>query len=349
MTQGEVRSARHRWLVGLAIVALLAASCGREDAWPKVQGVSVSADSFPGEPWAKDLLREQVDGALLRKDDRYGWRFEDSYGRYHNMRRSMRASLVVAEPTVTIWFFGGSTMQGIGQRDDHTLPSEIVRLAKESGHRVRVRNYGVSAWVNTQESALFADLVEGGERPDIAVFLDGTNDFGLGFERVRFGELDPSEDVRMMVDGDRQRARAEELEAQGYEQPSDPDLPYELAAQQYRRGVLAARSVAAEHGIDLVTFWQPQLISVTGGRPYLPEVPKRANISPRSISTGPEAVRRVAEMSGVEPVDLSGAFDGIDDPLFFDGAHTNERGARILAAAMWAHLEPLVAKADAES
>jgi lysophospholipase L1-like esterase len=137
------------------------------------------------------------------------------------------------------------------------------------------------------------------------------------------------------------------MKEQGYVPPSDPDLPYELAAEQYRRGVLAGRSVARDAGVPVVHLWQPQLISVSGGRPYLPEVPRLARISEGSIESGPEAVRRVAEMSGVDPIDLSGAFDGRNEPLFFDGAHTNERGARILAAAMWEQLEPLVAKAEA--
>lgn len=137
------------------------------------------------------------------------------------------------------------------------------------------------------------------------------------------------------------------MQAQGCVPPSDPGLAYELAAQQYRRGVLAGRRIAQEAGVPVVHLWQPQLISVAGGRPYPPQVPRSAKISEASIESGPEAVRRVAELSGVDPIDLSGAFDGRDEPLFFDGAHTNERGTRILAAAMWEQLEPLVAKADA--
>ncbi|MEZ5178669.1 MAG: hypothetical protein R2746_10425 [Acidimicrobiales bacterium] len=32
-----------------------------------------------------------------------------------------------------MWFLGGSTMFGIGQRDDHTIESGFVRIADEAG------------------------------------------------------------------------------------------------------------------------------------------------------------------------------------------------------------------------
>lgn len=35
------------------------------------------------------------------------------------------------------------------------------------------------------------------------------------------------------------------------------------------------------------------------------------------------------------PVDLTDAMDSYDGPIFYDWAHTNERGAQMVAQAMW--------------
>jgi hypothetical protein len=39
-------------------------------------------------------------------------------------------------------------------------------------------------------------------------------------------------------------------------------------------------------------------------------------------------------------VDLTGALDGVTEPVFYDWAHTNELGARLVGEAMYARLRP---------
>jgi lysophospholipase L1-like esterase len=36
--------------------------------------------------------------------------------------------------------------------------------------------------------------------------------------------------------------------------------------------------------------------------------------------------------------DLSGVFDEVEEPIYIDGVHTNELGARLVAEALWADL-----------
>ncbi|OWY61156.1 hypothetical protein B7486_65300, partial [cyanobacterium TDX16] len=74
-------------------------------------------------------------------------------------------------------FFGGSVMFGVGQRDEHTIPSTFARIAEEQGVPVEVHNYGYPAWVSWQEMQLFERRLAEGEDYDMVVFFDGFNDF----------------------------------------------------------------------------------------------------------------------------------------------------------------------------
>ena len=46
-------------------------------------------------------------------------------------------------------------------------------------------NFGVSAYVNAQEALVFEDRLRSGERPDVALFLDGANEIAVAWERER--------------------------------------------------------------------------------------------------------------------------------------------------------------------
>ena len=52
------------------------------------------------------------------------------------------------------------------------------------------------------------------------------------------------------------------------------------------------------------------------------------------------ALERAADLVGPPTVDLTAALDGVDpDALFIDGGHTNERGAQLVAEALWPLIE----------
>jgi hypothetical protein len=50
-------------------------------------------------------------------------------------------------------------------------------LEKKLGRPVSVYNFGQSSWFSTQERILFEQLILSGQKPDLAIFLDGLNDF----------------------------------------------------------------------------------------------------------------------------------------------------------------------------
>jgi hypothetical protein len=78
-----------------------------------------------------------------------------------------------------VFLFGGSTTFGYGNRDSETVPSYLESFLSMPGHpKVCVYNFGRSNYYSSQERILFQNLLAAGLAPDLAIFIDGLNDFG---------------------------------------------------------------------------------------------------------------------------------------------------------------------------
>jgi hypothetical protein len=78
-----------------------------------------------------------------------------------------------------VFVFGGSTAFSYGLPDGQTLP---VMIEKELAGampdaRVQCYNFGQGYFFSTQERILFEQLLTRGTVPDVAIFIDGLNDF----------------------------------------------------------------------------------------------------------------------------------------------------------------------------
>jgi lysophospholipase L1-like esterase len=80
---------------------------------------------------------------------------------------------------LNVFVFGGSTTFSVGIKDDDAVPAMIQeRLATVPLPKpARVYNLGHSFYYSSQERALFERLLVQGIRPDVAIFIDGLNDF----------------------------------------------------------------------------------------------------------------------------------------------------------------------------
>lgn len=77
-----------------------------------------------------------------------------------------------------VFVFGGSTTFGYGVADAETLPSHLQdELSEAIGGEVGIYNFGRAAYRSTQERLLFEELLASGFVPDLAIFVDGLNDF----------------------------------------------------------------------------------------------------------------------------------------------------------------------------
>lgn len=74
-------------------------------------------------------------------------------------------------------FYGGSTVFGMGVADAETIPARFEIASIERGVAMRTRNFGVNFHQSSQSRILFQQHLIDGMRPDLAVFVEGLNDF----------------------------------------------------------------------------------------------------------------------------------------------------------------------------
>ncbi|MBN1530829.1 MAG: hypothetical protein JW895_17340 [Thermoleophilaceae bacterium] len=356
--------------IGAAIHAI-----GDEPSAAERQSLLTLPDAPAGraEPWRHDLSAELDEFWRQSEFDPYlGWTSPDYSGRLVNVSGGMRRSYQPAgdgEP-VKVFFFGGSAMFGLFQRDGHTIPSEVARLAERDGIRLRVSNYGRLAYVNWQEALLLQERVARGERPDLAVFYDGFNEilgqFQLGPHsdpshlqadsmRSRLEETEPDErspltklfDAWGGVSAAHEAGR--ELGMGGKapggvfmrsawqgDQADRPERRGRLAADLYARGTDVIESVAGTRGFEARFFWQPSI--------YTKRQIEGEEQFQGWLGADPEAWRaanraaRARNGPGVD--DLGRSLDGVRQPVMYDFVHTNELGARTVAEALYRRLRP---------
>jgi len=93
-----------------------------------------------------------------------------------------------------VFVFGGSTTFGWYLPDDQTIPSYLQECGSQQ--RLAVYNFARPAYFSSQELALFQQLLRSGYVPQVAVFVDGPNDFVLSDGVPKF-----TTDLRQFMDG----------------------------------------------------------------------------------------------------------------------------------------------------
>jgi hypothetical protein len=328
------------------------------------------------EPWRADVSSEitrALDGKAF--DPFLGWRVDDYDGRYvhvsQGIRRSYEPAGAGADDAVEVVLFGGSTMFGAFQRDEHTIPSELARLAEDDGIPLRVVNRGQLAYMNWQEVLQFQTLVSAGARPDLSVFYDGFNELLSQFaagphrapthlsareveERLAFGRQadEPSDSTKLyhswrdvsvayglgrslgVLPSDKQTVELRSPWSGA--QDDQPERRGQNAAYVHSRGVEIAKRVAGSYGLRTAFVWQPYLYSKR------PAPGERELIG--WLGSDAQAWRAAtrAARSSLDPnvIDLSTALDGVSAPVMYDLAHTNELGARAIAESLYRELRP---------
>jgi hypothetical protein len=78
-----------------------------------------------------------------------------------------------------IFMFGGSTLFGYGLPDNETIANHLQKNlnSKRRGKKVRIYNFGRAHYYSTQERILFQQLITSGTIPNLAIFLDGLNEY----------------------------------------------------------------------------------------------------------------------------------------------------------------------------
>jgi len=241
-----------------------------------------------------------------------------------------------APPEATVWLFGGSTMFGLGQRDDHTVASALARAAWERGVALEVVNFGVHGDVHWMEQRRLRSALTGGAAPpDVAVFYDGWNDlyamedFNAQGRAAQYPYRGMADTV-VLPDWDRLRRFTRFLNGTGVGAPGPattvlpPAALVDHALRQYRASVAETRRELEAAGIVGRFFLQPTRAT------------RDRAVAGEGVDS-PEWRRQVATFNAGAPagvVDLTAVFDDHRIPIYWDGGHTNEAGAQLVAEAM---------------
>lgn len=283
----------------------------------------------------------------------------DASGRYVNITDGLRRTYTpddLPRDPVTVHVFGGTNVWGDGQRDDHTIPSELARLAEEDGLAVRFVNEGQVGDVSFSAALRFERVAASDAAPDLVVFADGPDDYAVQIETPsaqpgQYGQTEVIEELeqprderslweryvevsllqravsRVTVLFSTQPAHASSATATADEPSDDPleDLATRTA-EVYERSRLLADEIGDRAGVETANFWLP--IDLTD--------PTAADYA------------RAAEALDPSVVDLSQVLDDVDDPVFLDHTRMNERGAQLVAAAMFEELRPTLERLQDE-
>jgi lysophospholipase L1-like esterase len=177
----------------------------------------------------------------------------------------------------TIWLLGGSTMKGVTDHDDRTIPSYLARFLNQEEPAVPavLYNFGVPGFNSLLEAKYLQKLlIEADAYPDLIIFYDGANDCAYftqhrtsyahhGYRRLQalvesyyhsfFGLLKP---LNAALHASYTRELYDKaIQGLVHLDPAAPELQ-DFARQVVQRYDHVQR-LANAHGADFLLFWQP--------------------------------------------------------------------------------------------
>ncbi len=172
---------------------------------------------------------------------------------------------------INVFIFGGSTTFGAGLPDDQTIASYLqeVASADHPAPPLAVYNFAVPAYFSSQELILFERLLNTGFVPQVAVFVDGLNDFlfaeGRPLLANRFrGFMDGKSESRTLADLPMVQAAYRlsgrwsktKLQPQIGPPPDDAAL-LQGAVDRWLANKKMIELIAHGYGVRTVFVWQP--------------------------------------------------------------------------------------------
>jgi hypothetical protein len=272
-----------------------------------------------------------------------------------------------------IFMFGGSTMWGIGARDDETIASWVQKMLDARHLCAEVTNMGEDGYVSTQEVLLLAEQIRSGNVPDLAVFFDGYNDvfaaeynnapgltyneetrsreFNLWNSRRRLfaaaaakfvldtGLAEMAKKLIVALAPDSYSEVDGRLVATGAAREDIKRLAKDDEFQQqvvriYLLNKAFADALALRFGFRVLTYWQPSLLDKNQTSPFERLVEDQGYF-PEEKAFDQAICRRISTIAGQHGIhDMSGLFRDKPEPYYIDEIHVTGEGNRLIAAAM---------------
>lgn len=371
MRLGIRRTIRSVWIsfgVALLVLALLdgvariaIAVIARRPVAPELAPIDVRlrGDDPAGPDWAEGYRREFEQSLQQVEWHPYVyWRAKPYRGRYINvdeagLRRTWNTTRSPAPDQLRIFMFGGSTMLGLGARDEFTIPSLVSKkLTNRLAAGVWVTNFGESGYVNTQEVMALMLELQRGNVPDIVVFYDGVNDAFSAFES-RVAGIPHNERGRVAEFNSRRYlnwrgglvertglysltrrvvrviGRSRSGGRDGKRTPQTESLA-NAVMDVYLGNVRIVDSLAARFGFQAVFFWQPTVFTKSRLSSQEQRYERSERASGRVKPFFGEVYKAFKRRMGTDKIDnvhdLSGVFGEPAGTIFIDQFHVSEAG-----------------------
>ncbi|MDG1957926.1 MAG: SGNH/GDSL hydrolase family protein [Candidatus Binatia bacterium] len=257
-----------------------------------------------------------------------------------------------------VFIFGGSTTFNHGVTDAQTISARLQPLLEEGSQRpVRMYNFGRGYYFSTQERTLFEKLLMDGYVPDLAIFIDGLNDFYNRSGNPQFspqlsGHLKRSIDnsLARLASGGATRftdwarslflVKLVQTKLKKTNPPKPPKPPKPLPQNslddvigRYLSNKRMAEAVAAEWEVETIWIWQP--VPTYGfDEAYHPFTTKRRANGPHARS-GP-GYARMKERAKEQPLGqnflwLAEMQRDMKEVLYVDYVHYSPKMSRLIA------------------
>ena len=227
---------------------------------------------------------------------------------------------------LTIFTFGGSTTFGHNLLPEETIPALIEQELRPlyPGTNVVVYNFACAYYYSSQERAQFNSLLERGIRPDVAIFIDGLNDFWNAREypaytRTLFNFTSPGvpfpNDPVFETDEDRRGAT-------------------EYVIGRYQNNVRLIMGAAQMSGVHAIFVGQP--VPHWGYTRTAENYPFESRLSKSELAhSGYEhfAAAAINGQFGPNFVWVGDAFRNQSGPMYSDAVHYSPAGSRLVAKA----------------
>lgn len=304
-----------------------------------------AAPAMAGDDWARDYWREfqsldyEFHPFILS-------RVAATDGRYIRVDGAVRRSYEpddLSPSAPEVWFLGGAALWGQGQRDQHTIPSVVARLAEAAGTPIRAVNLGQPGYTSWQSALLLEQELAVRPAPDLVVVYDGADDVAV---QIEGSSQDPTHyNVAGVTEALTGRDSAREQAQDWWQEYRDTSVVNRLLQRVEGLFGIVEPAAAAGPGLaDRVADLHARSVDLAGFAASEHDVPVLfAWQAAAGVAGDGGAYRRVAgraDQGRYGAVDLSGALDDAPEPVYIDGVLTNERGAALAAAALWPLVRP---------
>jgi lysophospholipase L1-like esterase len=199
------------WLVAF-LVSLIALEIGLQIIRPLInfrkptsRDKKLALSIYKNKEWAEPLLKEHDDSEKLDFVQYVGWKRREYHGRFINIgvdgtRKTSNRTHSMNAKCDSIYVFGGSTIWGMGVRDEYTIPSYLSKILNQHDYSFIVMNYGESGYTFTQGLMRLLLLLKEGHRPRLTIFYDGVNEISAAYHIGQAGVIGLTAEIQSLLE-----------------------------------------------------------------------------------------------------------------------------------------------------